>query len=215
MARKPARSRRQIANQKRKIEVSALKPKIFLFSEGRVTETLYLTSLARRQNTYAIDVISSGKNPETLLKDAIAFQKKYNRQPAAHKNKDDQFWIVFDQDELPDAGNLIRRITSSGFAYGYSNPCFEIFLLFHFEQFDGVIGRLEIKRRLATRTNEYCGTAFKLKTCARILDNVTDAIQRSKESVDKRKEENNDMGEPCSTLGKLLSEIHNNATARR
>ena len=41
-------------------------------------------------------------------------------------------WIVFDRDKVVDFDGIIRKAEAEGFHVGWSNPCFEIWLLGYF-----------------------------------------------------------------------------------
>jgi hypothetical protein len=122
--------------------------RLFLVStEGAVTEPQYLHAFNSDQTIIRVDCLRSGSDsaPRLVLKRlARAVQTERLR-------KEDQAWLVVDRDDWPE-DQLGACVAWAGERKGrglaLSNPCFEFWLLLHFEDAQGSIGAAEIRRRL-------------------------------------------------------------------
>lgn len=125
MAKRPS----QAIGMSRMIHKQPLRKRFVLFTEGEQTEPDYFNAIARlfRVN---MDVKGFGESAWSLLDRALAFKNstKYVREY-------DNVWIVFDLDRLsPDVFNqIVRTAQAHGVCVAYSIPCFEVWLLLHFD----------------------------------------------------------------------------------
>lgn len=125
--------------------------KIIVFSEGRNTEPGYLNAYARylRSSVLELVIAEVGAAPKTLATKAVEkkieiSKAKYVRENGAR----DSVWVVFDRDEHDGVEDAILRCKSAGVGVAYSNPCFEVWLILHFTDYD--------KDEDRNRTQEYC-----------------------------------------------------------
>ncbi|MFL2076716.1 RloB family protein [Marinilactibacillus psychrotolerans] len=108
-------------------------------SEGKETEKNYFTYLKNKiveEKTLSNDKIDLplfqiegvGMIGERLIDEA---EKYFRRTPRQYKYK----WLVFDKDDLSsnDFHRLIEMAESRGFRVAWSNECFELWLVLHFE----------------------------------------------------------------------------------
>ncbi|MFJ3758899.1 RloB family protein [Streptomyces sp. NPDC090080] len=108
--------------------------KILIVTEGVKTEPQYFEGLAAHLNAQAVHVISlkpvgTGRDPMSVVREADSQREKERRNGDAF----DSVWCVVDVDEhatLPAACTLAAR-EKMGLAI--SSPCFEIWLLWHYE----------------------------------------------------------------------------------
>lgn len=93
--------------------------------EGLVTEPDYLFGLAKRCKL-KLDVKKAAGAPLGML-DAVRKQK--------NKGRYDQVWLVFDKDAIPDEDieRTFREAERDSVKIAFSNPCFELWLLLHFQ----------------------------------------------------------------------------------
>ena len=107
-------------------------------SEGKETEPRYFKAFAFESNKWRIKIVEKrfGTDPVSVVNAAINYKNENELR------KDDKIWVVIDTDfspedrqekekELTNAGNSCKN---NGFGYAVSNPCFEFWLLLHFEE---------------------------------------------------------------------------------
>lgn len=119
------------------------------------------------KETLFLKPIGTGRNSLGVVKRAI--EERSILANEANKTTIDQTWAVFDKDDL-DKSEGNRRNFIEAFELGksenvkiaYSNECFELWLLLHFEDVDKEIPlpRDEIYRRLEAALNKVCPEAF-------------------------------------------------------
>lgn len=89
----------------------------------------------------------------------------------------DEVWCVFDVDEFPDVEAAVRQATKRGFSVAVSNPCFELWLLLHFETVHKAQSRCDpLTRRMRGHLPSYTKSRF---DTARLRAGVEDAIRRA------------------------------------
>ncbi len=109
--------------------------RIFVIAvEGEKTEAQYF-SLFRGSRVH-VEVLSAGPNglsaPRHVLERLVTFEEQFDL------NEDDERWLVLDVDRQ--RGQFLDEVTQvareSGYGLAISNPCFELWLLLHFEEAD-------------------------------------------------------------------------------
>ncbi len=104
-------------------------------TEGKDTERIYFEALKDKIQMHQIklEILSSDKNdsaPNKVFDRLISYQDKYGIED------DDQLWLVIDKDKWKE--KTLSEIASDcnkkkSFHMGLSNPCFELWLLLHYE----------------------------------------------------------------------------------
>lgn len=111
----------------------ALERKRFLIvCEGKNTEPQYFEKLAYAWRLRACVVSLGGAGaPEQLFSEALSTKEKSENE----NNCFDEVWAVFDKDEI-DTKTILsvrRKAAESGIKVAFSNECFELWLLLHFQ----------------------------------------------------------------------------------
>jgi RloB-like protein len=115
------------------------RPRVLVCCEGEVTEPSYFKGLKRKgqNNLLDVEVRPGGSNPKTLV-DFAAGRKKDTENQARRQRDDnlryDEIWCVFDvdtHDHIPDAK---QKAAANHIDLAISNPCFELWLLLHFQE---------------------------------------------------------------------------------
>lgn len=117
--------------------------KVFIFTEGSVTEQRYFQEFIAFYNipqarVRVIDRESTHSSPDSVIGYVIDFQK------TIRKNESDisahyVYWLVIDTDRW--GANLAKTVDDAyqrNFDVAISNPCFEIWLLLHYQDADSV-----------------------------------------------------------------------------
>lgn len=129
MPRKPRRPvRRQL---KRKSKTREPYDRVLIVTEGEKTEPFYLRELVNnyRLSTANIEVIGAGAGPDTVVERA----KELRNRERQRGEKFDQVYCVFDRNRHPGFAGASSRARHLGLRLARSWPCFEYWLLLHFE----------------------------------------------------------------------------------
>ena len=121
---------------------------IRVLTEGAVTEPGYLVQWARRNRRIHIDFADSGMVPLSLVQRARDFQQANRRSRRGSRGIDfDEIWCIFDVDQHPNVAQAINEAQQSGICVAVSNPCFELWLILHYEDQTANIDRRDAQRR--------------------------------------------------------------------
>ncbi|MBP7741336.1 MAG: RloB domain-containing protein [Candidatus Pacebacteria bacterium] len=122
-------------------------PTIAIFTDGEKTETNYFLGLCKELRLVAVRLKSdyvhlegTGFDPVTLVTHAVERAGDY-----------DETWVVFDRDDHTNKfDNAIALANTHGVKVAYSNECFELWLILHFERLETDIGRNQYFQKLGT-----------------------------------------------------------------
>lgn len=106
-----------------------------IFPEGKLTESLYFGMFSSRKFTVKVFSNNRKSDPIHILQKAIDYVRKYGIKT------DDQVWLVIDRDIWPEEQltTVCTTCREQGFDLAVSNPCFEYWLLLHFDNGDGIV----------------------------------------------------------------------------
>jgi len=114
------------------------RPRILVCCEGEVTEPSYFNGLKREGHNILlhVEVMPGGRVPKTLV-DYAADLKREAEKTARRERDDnlkyDEVWCVFDVDAHPHLPETKHKAEANGINTAISNPCFELWLLLHFQ----------------------------------------------------------------------------------
>ncbi|MBF0136369.1 MAG: RloB family protein [Magnetococcus sp. DMHC-1] len=202
---------RQNNKLKRKKYKRASYDRILIVCEGEKTEVNYFEEIriSCRLQTANVQIKHSeyGTNPLQIVEYAVDYCRK-------HGNRYERIYCVFDRDEHINYFNAInsasakdKKIKNELGKYIYfsaipSNPCFELWLLLHFELITREIHRDEVKRLL--RQSEYLPDYTKggSKYFERTRHKLNDAFA----NVEKQNSERQRHGHenPSTAVGQLV-----------
>ncbi len=126
-------------NLRRKVASRAPRRKLFIFSEGKNTEPQYLKAYERVVSSTSIEIVYGSKNgtPEALLRQAADRKDEIGHRAYKKENGDrDEVWVIFDRDEHPNVDKVLKECRRMNILYAFSNPCFELWLILHFTDYD-------------------------------------------------------------------------------
>ncbi|MEV5882453.1 RloB family protein [Streptomyces sp. NPDC052020] len=109
--------------------------KILIVAEGVKTEPQYFEGLASHLNAQAVHVISikpigTGRDPLSVVREA---DQRRSRE-AQSGDAFDSVWCVVDVDAHATLPAACKLASQKGLDIAVSSPCFEIWLLWHFEE---------------------------------------------------------------------------------
>lgn len=112
---------------KRKADVRKVRNDFYVITNGQQTEKVYFELLRRKHSIYSVHVKFDNADPLRLVEYAGSFLADAN-----------QVWCVFDIDNSYADGRLIPALEladRTGVKIAYSNKCFEVWMLAHFEPY--------------------------------------------------------------------------------
>lgn len=148
--RKEAAARRAAREAKERSDQT----RILIVSEGSKTEPNYLAEF------FKLD--GNGRIEPYATRDHITSPTRLLNQARSILEEDGDFdlaYVVGDRDEFPDfeqarnAADQIKIVPP--IRYIYSDPCFELWFLLHYELWDAPIGRHEVRKELERHIPDY------------------------------------------------------------
>jgi hypothetical protein len=199
----------------RKLGKKSPKFLIIAFCEGKNTEPEYLKSFARHHGNSLVDVqtIAPAGAPLTIVQSAVARKKQEDA-----KKKTNSFdglyevWAVFDIDEHPNIPQAINMAKANHVYTAISNPCIEIWFLWHFTFHQSYIHRHDLQRELAKYMASYQSDGSKLIDYKQIKDHYALAKTRAEKQLANHQVTGNPYDNPSTTLYKLLEKIIENGS---
>jgi hypothetical protein len=91
----------------------------------------------------------------------------------------DQVWAVFDQDRHPRIDEVLTMCRDNRVAAARSNPCFELWLILHFEDYDRPATPRDVQTRLHALCPEYHHEDSPSPSFARLMTEVHAAEDRA------------------------------------
>lgn len=207
MKRKPfKKSRRAAEREPRRI--------YYLYCEGQNTEPGYFAALRRvvREALIEIQAFGDAGDPRALSTAAIAAKKSLRRKSKNSFEKNDEVWAVFDRDDHAHYYDAIKSCVDNGVQVANSNPCFELWLLLHVEEYHKPTGREEIYKVLRALRPDY-DPIRKTLNFDDLIKTVDAAENRGERLVKCRTEECNGkaLGPPYTMVFELTRSIRNAA----
>lgn len=124
---------------RRRVATRQPRKTLLIFCEGQRTEPEYLEALKRQpavRDVAAVDLrVETGQGrsaPKTLVELAITARQR----AIDEEGEIDEFWCVFDVEwprNHPDLKQAVQQARQGGIELAISNPCFELWLILHFQ----------------------------------------------------------------------------------
>lgn len=197
---------RKFGSLRRKVELRAPKKKFVIFTEGRNTEPEYFEALRSvlRGALVEIEIIGAAGVPKTIATKAADRSKQLrSKKVLSSFEEQDEIWAVFDRDEHPLIPEAMQQCSASKVEVAFSNPCFELWLILHFEDYDRPDHRSVIQKHLEKLCPEYSRNARKTANCVKLMELLDGAEQRAEVQLRRRLEEGDPPSEPFTTVFKL------------
>jgi RloB-like protein len=158
--------------QHRRSPVRRSRPLVLVVCGAKCTEPQYFRSLRDSLRSRAVDIVLAHhpKAPFQVVEYASVYAKRSNRDF-------DEIWCVVDVDEF-DLEPTVQLARRSGVQLAVSNPCFELWLLLHFEDSRGQLSQCAAAHKQILRfVPGYDKTRLDFRCFER---GVGDAVQRAK-----------------------------------
>ena len=158
---------------------------MYIVCEGKKTEPNYIKALADEINkkffNYSqqkrVKIFGTGRNTKSLIE--FAREKVEEDMPYA-----EFVWLVYDKDDFPKDNfdntqfSAQNRTDKRKYKVAWSNECFELWLLLHFQNMDSDTGREHCVEILKKHVPHYRKNMKDIY--AKLKDKIPDAIKRAK-----------------------------------
>ena len=194
-----ARSRRPARNKPEQ----ALKPRVIVVTEGEKTEPQYINEFLRIHGAANVHVEPTGFDPQAVVEKAIELKRTANANRRGTSRV--RVWAVFDRDEHPRFEQAQQLAKKNNICVATSNPCFELWAVFHYQDYAAPIDRHKCQQLLEELCDGYHADRSKLFNDKDvILANHDAAVQRGKRSLRERESEGDPQGNPSTSMHVLM-----------
>jgi hypothetical protein len=192
--------RTQAKDLRRRIASRPERKTVVVFCEGEASEPDYVNALKRlpevRGNTSInIEIATERGVPLTLVRRAVA---------RAADDEVDECWCVFDVEwprQHPHLPEALRLAEKHGIRLAVSNPCFELWLILHFEDQNAFLNTAGAERR----SRKLDGRSGKRIDGATYMPLRKDAVTRALRLA--RRHERNSTSFPCDNPSSSMCDL--------
>ncbi|EDM26133.1 hypothetical protein LNTAR_16338 [Lentisphaera araneosa HTCC2155] len=140
--------REKAKKQKRGYRRMEIRKRYLIACEGQETEPNYFAEI-KNQLPRDIVVVPKGDGRNTLS--LVKWAEQEDNKLKASDQEADEVWIVMDRDsfESHHFDNAIKSAEAKGFELAWSNECFELWVLLHFEEISVSLPREAIYQKLS------------------------------------------------------------------
>ncbi len=209
---------RRIKGLKRRPASRQAKRRYEVFCEGKLTEIDYIAALRRKYeaNTLVEMIMHPAAGvPLTLADKAIAARRLRRRQARQQASSSyeqyDQIWVVFDRDLHPNYQEAVNKCEQNGIFVARSNPCFELWLVLHKQDYDGLDNHHEMQKRLVGLCPEYDPDKSKTVNCDDMMVSTELAERRAKAQLKRRENEGEPIRPPYTTFFEFTQSLRSAA----
>lgn len=194
----------------RKERFAELRKKFFVFCEGRNTEPGYFSAIKHHYDHVEIHIEKDTGHPQTLLSKAVAViqgQSPFGKSVRFCKKRGDEVWAVFDYDNRPNVMECICRFKSHGIGVAFSDPCFEVWLILHRQDFDRPGDSHSVQCQLSDIDTKYNRRSKNHEDFGEFMALIEVAEGRAQERFARLQSEGSAWSPPCSSVGHLTKAL--------
>lgn len=182
-----------------------------IFCEGQKTEPGYLRSIKRSygRTLIEVEIVEGVGTPMTIAKKAKEEIESQRGTSKNHYERNDEVWVVFDRDEHPHFTEAVQICQDAGIEVARSNPCFELWLMLHIQEFDGPRDRHQMQAALANVRQDYDKSGSKELDFDDLIGSLEEAEDRAEKQLLRRQDEGSPFDNPSTTVGELTKSIRN------
>ena len=182
--------------------------RLLVLCEGKVTEPLYFQAFKHehRNQLVQVEVMPDCGVPKTLVEHAVERKKQALREAKKYGDsflKYDEVWCVFDVDVHPNLEEAKNQARDNGLRVAISNPCFELWLLLHFQDQRAHQERAHIQAACRGHLPEF----NKEVPYDRVQPLYAEAVRRASELDRWQTEQGRPGGNPSTDVYKLTERI--------
>lgn len=179
--------------------------RVVVVTEGASTEPAYLKEFGLVHGSQSVRVVPIGGvgDPRAVLERAIEERRKLTGDTLADR---DSVWAMFDRDVHPRFDEARDLARGNGIPLAVSNPCFELWAIFHYRDHDAPIDRHACQAMLGALCPGYQKRKGKVFDDRGVIENgYSNAVERAESSLARREAEGVAGGNP-STMVHCLTE---------
>lgn len=199
------RQRKPSGYKPRQVNTREPAPRFLIVCEGERTEPAYFHGF--RVPSVTIEIAGLGKDPLTLVKEAIARRSK---------SQYDQVWCVFDKDDVSAErfNQALQLAQKRKIQVAYSNQAFELWYLLHFHYCDTP----QTRRDYSDGLSRQLGRVYQKNDAAlyrELLPRQDQAIRHAERLLAQYNPPNPAVDDPATTVHKLVQELNRFVQAKR
>ncbi|MDB9311750.1 RloB family protein [Spirulina sp. CS-785/01] len=182
---------------KRKTNNRELRQRFLIICEGEETEKNYFSKF--RVPSIIIKIKGCGRNPSQL------FNEINNNDPQDY----DQVWLVFDRDNWTpqDIQKTIAQCKKNQYQVAYSNQCFELWYVLHFQFLNTALTRQDYSKKLDKLLDHpYAKNSESIYD--ELLDFQKTAIKNATRLLQNYNPPNPVKDDPSTTVHQLVQELN-------
>ncbi|WP_066505937.1 RloB family protein [Abyssisolibacter fermentans] len=147
-------------------ELKSMKKRFILYFEGQKTEASYFEGLAKNKkhigvsNLITIEVLKrspddGSSSPNHLIEYYLEYINESSDE--LYLEDLDELWMIFDKDRWPEAhiSYAINGAKENNINIGFTNPCFEFWLLLHFDEIHEIDKKKLLKNKRVSNRHSY------------------------------------------------------------
>jgi hypothetical protein len=196
----PKRKTNDRSYSPRKLDLREVKQRFLIVCEGMKTEPYYFRSF--RVPKAVVSVQGAAGDPTRLVNTAnnLAQEEEY-----------DQIWCVFDRDEgawtAENFNNALQNAKTYGFDVAYSNECFELWYILHFQFLNTGLPRSDYEDKLS----ELLSTKYRKNDPTiyqQLLGKQSIAIKHAQKLLETYDRPNPERDNPSTTVHLLVQALN-------
>jgi hypothetical protein len=154
-----------------------------------------------------IEVTPAAGVPYTIAESAAELSRQNRRAKRNSYEKRDEIWAAFDRDAHPRYEEAIALCHAHGVNVARSNPCFEVWLILHEQDYDKPDGRHSVQAHLQSLRPEYDPNRGKTPNCVDLITRIKEAERRAAVLCSRRENEGAPFGAASTTVHLLTQRI--------
>ena len=124
-------------------------------------------------------------------------------------------WAVFDRDTHTHFDVPVQKCRDLGIGVARSNPCFEVWLILHYEDFHRSDDHHQVQKWLTKLSPKYDRKGSKIADFEKMLEKLLIAEARAEKQLERRKKEGSPFGRPSTTVFELTRAICGRSEKKR
>jgi hypothetical protein len=192
------------------------KKRYLLLCEGKKTEQDYLKDVRRTLKNGLVEIVvdkKAGVSPRRLLD--LAIKRKQEAERNARREGDpnaryDMVWCVFDTDDHREIPEVRRLAPAYGIRLAISNPCFELWVLLHYQHQRAYLNPKQAAAALKKHIADY----DKGLDCSLFRAESGTAVERAKELARLAEENGDPFGNPTTAVWEIVAELETQSGSR-
>ena len=170
-------------------------PYVFIACNGQETEPNYIKGIAKEVNNYLFDKYFNYKRKKEFIKvkgyehNTLSLLRYVQKQVEEEFPEAQTVWLVYDKDDFPNDNfdntekSAKREYKKRKYKVAWSNECFELWFVLHFQYLEADIGRKKYIEILKKYIPEYEKNIKNMYE--KLKDKTSDAIKRAEKLYNK------------------------------